>query len=59
VALVRDPLYLKHSNGPGHPESPERLEVIDRMLAGFPLRDRLQDLPARDASFEELAGVHT
>jgi len=59
VALVRDPLCLRHSNGPGHPESPERLEAIDRMLAGFPLRDRLQDLPARDASCEELAGVHT
>jgi acetoin utilization deacetylase AcuC-like enzyme len=56
---VRDPLYLKHSNGPGHPESPERLEVIDRMLADFPRRDRLVEVPARDARREELARVHT
>jgi acetoin utilization deacetylase AcuC-like enzyme len=59
VAIVRDPLYLRHSNGPGHPESPERLEAIDRLLASFPLRDRLEDLPARDAQFEELAWVHS
>ena len=59
VALVRDPLYLKHSNGPGHPESPDRLLAIDRMLADFPLRDRLVEVPARDARREELARVHT
>ena len=59
VALVRDPLYLKHSNGPGHPESPDRLLAIDRMLADFPRRDRLVEVPARDARREELARVHT
>ena len=58
VALVRDPLCLLHSGGAGHPESPERLRAIDGMLAGFPLRDRLRDIPARDASAEELARVH-
>jgi acetoin utilization deacetylase AcuC-like enzyme len=59
VAVIRDPLYLEHSNGPGHPESRERLEAIDRMLASFPEQDRLEELPARDARFEELAWVHT
>ena len=59
VALIRDPLCLEHSNGPGHPESPARLQAIEGMLAGSPLRDRLAFLPARDASFEELALVHT
>jgi len=58
VAIVRDPIYLKHSNGPMHPEGPERLVTIDRMLAGFPLKDHLQDIPPRDATFEELARVH-
>jgi acetoin utilization deacetylase AcuC-like enzyme len=56
--MVRDPLCLEHSNGPGHPESPARLRAIEAMLAGFPLRERLAYLPARDASFEELARVH-
>ena len=58
VAVIRDPLYLEHSNGPGHPESRERLEAIDRMLDSFPEQDRLEKLAARDASFEELARVH-
>jgi acetoin utilization deacetylase AcuC-like enzyme len=59
VAVILDPLYLEHSNGPGHPESRERLEAIERMLASFPARDRLEQLSARDAQFEELAWVHT
>ncbi len=59
VALIRDPLCLEHSNGSGHPESPARLQAIESMLAGFPLRERLARLPARDAGFEELARVHT
>ena len=58
VAIVRDPLYLRHSNGPTHPESPERLTAIDGMLSGFALKDRLIDIPARDAAFAELARVH-
>jgi acetoin utilization deacetylase AcuC-like enzyme len=59
VVVVRDPLCLGHANVPGHPESPERLRAIERLLAAFPLRTRLACLPARDASFEELARVHT
>ncbi len=58
IGLVRDPLFLLHSNGPGHPESPDRLRAIDGMLETFPFRDRLVDLPPRDATREELAGVH-
>ena len=58
VAIVRDPIYLKHSNGPMHPEGPERLETIDRMISQFPLRDNLTDIPPRDAAFEELAWIH-
>ena len=59
VVLVRDPLCLLHSGGAGHPESPERLRAIERMLAAFPLSAGLRDLPARDAGAEELARVHT
>jgi acetoin utilization deacetylase AcuC-like enzyme len=58
VAIVRDPIYLKHSNGPMHPEGPQRLVTIDRMLSEFPLRDHLVDIPPRDATFEELAWIH-
>jgi acetoin utilization deacetylase AcuC-like enzyme len=58
VGVVRDPLYHRHLNDPWHPESPARLAAIDEMLAGFPLRDSVVEIPARDASFEELAWVH-
>ncbi len=58
VGLLRDPLFLLHSQGPGHPESPERLRAIDVMLERFPLHDRLVPLPARDATREELCWVH-
>ena len=58
VAILRDPIYLKHSNGPMHPEGPERLVAIDRMLSEFPLKDNLADTPPRDATFEELAWIH-
>lgn len=58
VAIVRDPLYQKHSNGPHHPECPQRLQAIDQMLAAFALRDRLFELAPRDATFEELSRVH-
>jgi acetoin utilization deacetylase AcuC-like enzyme len=58
VLLVRDPLFLLHSNGAGHPESPERLEAIGRTVDGFPFPDRLGELPPRDATHEELSWVH-
>ncbi len=58
LAIVRDPLYLEHSNGPDHPERPERLLAIDRMLESFPLRGRLEELPARDAGPEEIGWIH-
>ncbi len=58
LSIIRDPLYLKHSGGTGHPERPERLQAIDALLETFPLRDRIEDVAARPASFEELARVH-
>ena len=58
IGLVRDPLFLLHSNGPGHPESAARLSAIDAMLESFPLRDTLVTLPSRDATREELSRVH-
>ncbi|MBW8004000.1 MAG: histone deacetylase, partial [Planctomycetes bacterium] len=58
IAVLRDPLFKKHSNGPDHPEGPQRLEAIDRMLADFPFKNRLSDIPARDATEDELGWVH-
>ncbi len=59
VAIVTDPWYLKHSNGAGHPESPERLQAVERLLASWPYRERLLQVPAREATLEELTRVHS
>ncbi len=58
VAIVRDALYTRHSNGDGHPERPERLQAIDAALQAAPFGNRLRDVAARDATAEELARVH-
>jgi acetoin utilization deacetylase AcuC-like enzyme len=58
IGLLRDPLFLLHSNGAGHPESPERLLAINAMLEASPLRDQLVDLSPRDATREELSWIH-
>jgi acetoin utilization deacetylase AcuC-like enzyme len=58
VGLVRDPVFLLHVNPAAPVESPARVQAIDRMLAGFTPAAALRDLPARDATFAELARVH-
>jgi acetoin utilization deacetylase AcuC-like enzyme len=58
VGVLRDPVFLLHSAGAGHVESPERLRAIDAMLQRFPLKECLLELPARDATREELCWVH-
>jgi acetoin utilization deacetylase AcuC-like enzyme len=58
IAIVRDPIYLKHSNGPGHPESPTRLEAVNEMLAESLSEYDIKDIPARDATFDEIAYIH-
>jgi acetoin utilization deacetylase AcuC-like enzyme len=54
-----DPLCLEHNPGPDHPENPGRLAAIEARLdlkngAGGMVR-----IPGRDATFQELAAVHT
>ena len=55
--LVTDPLYLEHAAA-NHPERPERLIAILERLRDRGLLARLEPLPARDASPEELAAIH-
>ena len=59
IAIVRDPLFLEHANGYGHPESPDRLIAIDEMIRSFPYSRQIKDIPARDAIEEELAWIHS
>ncbi|TVQ24439.1 MAG: histone deacetylase [Spirochaetaceae bacterium] len=59
MLLYRDPLFHLHRQAPGHPERPERLEAIDRMLADAPLACELRPGECRDATFDEIARVHS
>lgn len=56
LALFTHPDMLKHSNGPAHPESPERLQAVLKALdeSGLAI-DRRE---ARPATIEELRSVH-
>lgn len=56
TGIVIDSRYRDHDTGVGHPERPERIEVLLSLL-----EERAEDfvvLPAREASGEELALVH-
>ncbi len=59
TGILYDPLYLEHDTGPGHPESPERLNAIMQALNEPDVRDLLAPIPARKASREELLLCHT
>lgn len=58
TGYVYDPLFLKHAM-PGHMEGPERLRAIMEELDRARLLGRLTLMPARLATVEELARVHT
>jgi len=58
VAVVRDERYLEHKPGLTHPESPQRLQEVYRMLDREFGAD-LTAIPPRAATLEELELVHT
>ncbi len=58
TALLADPIYRKHLEGcNGHPERPERFDVVAAALA--PLANRLDQIHSRVATDEELQLCHT
>jgi acetoin utilization deacetylase AcuC-like enzyme len=57
VKFVLDPIYGDHLRGVGHPESPDRVEVVASHLRRLGAIG--EALPARDATDEELERVHT
>jgi acetoin utilization deacetylase AcuC-like enzyme len=58
VGLVYDPVYLEHDTG-AHVESAQRLVGVMALLEESGLLGRLESIPARDATEEELTLVHT
>lgn len=58
TAVVKDPIYLQHFTGSGHPESHHRLEVIYDMLQDEGMEGTFKVLTPRPATQEELALNH-
>ncbi|WP_022852536.1 histone deacetylase family protein [Thermodesulfatator atlanticus] len=59
VAIIKDEIFLKHNPGEYHPERPERLEKIYQAIEESGLRNFLQVLKPREATFEELCWNHS
>jgi acetoin utilization deacetylase AcuC-like enzyme len=58
IALVTDPRFRNHDPGHGHPECPQRLEVLEELFE----TERYRGLPrvgAREAVEEEVGLIHT
>lgn len=59
VGVIQDPRYLQHLTGPLHPERPERLKAIQKMLQESGLENKCVKREPREASEDEIARVHT
>ena len=55
--LLHDDLFAAHDQGPGHPESPSRLQAVRAALASLPAGARWG--ACRDATDAEITAVHT
>lgn len=58
LGLVHDAIFAAHDPGSYHPESPQRLIVLEKHLASWPRLCDTETLPVRPASKEELLLVH-
>ncbi len=56
VGYIYDPIYMKHDTGTGHPERPERVQVINKSIS--PLKEYLIQIKPRKATAKEIALVH-
>lgn len=57
--LISHPAFLAHDTGPGHPERPDRLKVIDKVLAHEVFRAlKRVEAPLREDVEEQIALAH-
>src|SRR5437762_7907476 len=58
TGYIWDPRYLNHITGLWHPERPERLGAIHRVLKEAPIGKKLIEIHPRLATLEEIALIH-
>lgn len=58
TGIVKDERYMDHVMDPGHPESPERLRVIYKMLEEPEMKGFLEEVKPRPATRKELELIH-
>jgi acetoin utilization deacetylase AcuC-like enzyme len=58
IALISHPDCALHNAGPGHPEKPERIQVIQAALQRYPFKKTVQYYEAPLATREQLITVH-
>ncbi len=58
TGIVRDERYLRHGAGVVHPESPQRLVAIYRMLDEADMKGKFQEIEPRHATRAELEAIH-
>jgi acetoin utilization deacetylase AcuC-like enzyme len=57
--LLTHPCFLEHDTGPGHPERPDRMRAIDRMLSHDLFKGlKREEAPLRDDVEEAIALAH-
>jgi acetoin utilization deacetylase AcuC-like enzyme len=59
IGIVRHPIYREHDMGIYHPESPERLQAIEREINKETFKNPLIEIPPRPALTKELQRVHS
>jgi acetoin utilization deacetylase AcuC-like enzyme len=58
TGIVRDSIYMMHDMGEYHPECPERLDIIYKMIDEPESDFNLIDIPTRNAAAEEIGFNH-
>jgi acetoin utilization deacetylase AcuC-like enzyme len=57
--LVTHPSFVNHDTGPGHPERPDRMRAIDKVLAHDAFKDLVrEEAPLRDDLEEHILAAH-
>ncbi len=57
--LLTHPCFVEHDTGPGHPERPDRMRAIDKVLSHELFKDlKREEAPLRDDVEDAIALAH-